>query len=107
MQGKKHVIPIAMQITIAIPGPLKQQLISDHDCIKQNKNVPMPRTPCILDILEKYTQHAQEQTKTTTPDVEEQVAHGIRNYFDRTLALVCPESFRDPCSASRALYLVR
>jgi hypothetical protein len=78
---------LCMQISIAIPGQLKQQLIEDHDTVKQDKNIPMPRSPCIISILDSYKEHARQQ-QSTTPDIDEQVAHGIRNYFDRTLALV-------------------
>lgn len=77
-----------MQISMAIPAALKQQLIKDHDAIKEGKNIPMPRTPCVHDILERYKANARERAKGTTPDVEEQVANGLRSYFDKTLAVV-------------------
>jgi hypothetical protein len=88
-----HVILGTVQISIAIPGTLKQQLIEDHDTVKQDKNIPMPRSPCIINILDSYKEHAK-QNSTMTPDIDEQVAHGIRNYFDRTLALVSLLLFR-------------
>lgn len=87
--------PGHVQISIAIPGMLKQQLIEDHDAVKEDKNIPMPRTPCIISILDAYKEYARKQSQQsqTTPDIDEQVAHGIRNYFDRTLALVRPSAF--------------
>lgn len=81
-----------MQISMAIPGALKQQLIKDHDAIKEGKNIPMPRSPCVCTILDRYKANARDRAKGTTPDVEEQVANGLRSYFDKTLAVVLSQS---------------
>ena len=75
------------QISLAVPPPLKQQLVADHDTIKNDsKVVPLPRRPCVEEILTSY---AKSKQKRGDVDVDaEQVANGLRAYFDRSLALV-------------------
>lgn len=76
-----------LQTFITIPEPLKQQLVKDHDAVRKNRNIRMPRSPCVLDILDSFKEHASEQ-QPPAPDIDEQVASGICNFFDRALALV-------------------
>lgn len=77
---------IDLQISLAIPPALKQQLVADHDTIKkEGKLLPLPRSPCVEEILASY---AKSRQKRGGIDSEaEQVANGLRTYFDRCLAL--------------------
>lgn len=76
-----------MQISLAIPPKLKQQLVAEHDAIKKEaKLLPLPRAPCVEEILAAYS---TAHSKKGVPDSDaEQVANGLRVYFDRCLALV-------------------
>ena len=76
-----------MQMSLAIPPKLKQQLVADHDAIKkEGKLLPLPRAPCVEEILAAYS---KAHTRKGVPDsVAEQIANGLRTYFDRSLALV-------------------
>jgi hypothetical protein len=75
-----------MQISLAVPPALKQQLVADHDTIKkEGKLLPLPRSPCVEEILASY---AKSRQKRGGIDSEaQQVANGLRTYFDRCLAL--------------------
>ena len=76
-----------MQISLAVPPTLKQQLVVDHDTIKkESKVVPLPRTPCVEEILTAYSKG--KQNRGVVDSNAEQVANGLRTYFDRSLALV-------------------
>ena len=76
-----------MQISIAIPPALKQKLVEDHDAIKkEGKLLPLPRTPCVEEVLAAYVKSRPKQPAADTD--AEQVANGLRTYFDRSLALV-------------------
>lgn len=83
-----------VQISLAVPPPLKQQLVADHDTIKnESKLVPLPRRPCVEEILTSY---AKSKQKRGDVDADaEQVSNGLRTYFDRCLALV-----REHCMAN-------
>ena len=84
-----HTRPWLVQISLAIPPELKQHLVMDHDAIKkEGKLLSLPRQPNIEDILSSYM---KAQQKRGHPDHDaEQVANGLRTYFDRSLGLVRP-----------------
>jgi MRG len=76
-----------VQISIAIPPTLKQQLVLDHDTIKKgSKLLPLPRSPCVEEVLSAYITSMQQKGRSDSD--AEQVAFGLRAYFDRSLALV-------------------
>lgn len=76
-----------MQISLAIPPELKQHLVMDHDAIKkEGKLLNLPRQPNVEDILASYMK-AQQRSGRVDHDAE-QVANGLRTYFDRSLGLV-------------------
>jgi hypothetical protein len=75
------------QISLAIPPALKQKLVEDHDAVrKEGKVLPVPRTPCVEEVLASYV---RSRPASATADTDaQQVANGLRTYFDRSLALV-------------------
>lgn len=76
-----------IKMSLAIPAVLKKQLVADHDAVKGGATLPLPRAPTVNDILESYVARAAA-ARGGAADEEEQVAHGLRSYFDRALALV-------------------
>ena len=76
-------------MSIAIPAVLKKQLVDDHDAVKNKNVVPLPKRPCVNDILQQYVDQASRTKGGGTVDEEQQVANGLRAYFDRCLFMVC------------------
>lgn len=75
------------EIKISIPDQLKLQLVIDWENItKKGELVPLPRKPCVKDILEDYKKHyLAHKTAKRSPQVVEEVLKGLKLYFDRSL----------------------
>ncbi|KAJ1033872.1 hypothetical protein NDA16_000080 [Ustilago loliicola] len=79
------------EVKISLPDQLKLQLVDDWENItKSGLLVPLPRKPCVKDILEDYRKHylslkIPSTSKTRSPAVVEEVLKGLKLYFDRSL----------------------
>lgn len=79
------------EIKISLPDELKLQLVDDWENItKSGLLVPLPRKPCVKDILEDYRKYylslkTPNSSKTRSPAVVEEVLKGLKLYFDRSL----------------------
>ncbi|PWY99698.1 NuA4 histone acetyltransferase complex, Eaf3/MRG15 subunit [Testicularia cyperi] len=76
------------EVKISIPDALKLQLVDDWENItKKGELVPLPRKPCVKDILEDYKKHYLTNRKDgkRSPQVVEEVLKGLKLYFDRSL----------------------
>ncbi|PRT54684.1 Chromatin modification-related protein EAF3 [Wickerhamiella sorbophila] len=83
-------------IEIAIPTSLKSKLVDDWEFItKDHKLVPLPRTPCVNDILVSYAEeHLGESTFEPQAEYSEvsgekqvlkEFLSGLKLYFNRSL----------------------
>lgn len=82
------------EVKISLPDELKLQLVDDWENItKKGELVPLPRKPCVKDILEDYkkqylasaAKRGAEGGKQRSPQVVEEVLKGLKLYFDRSL----------------------
>lgn len=74
-----------VQVDVEIPALLKKQLVEDYEAINEEKKLlPLPRHPCVWEICSAYiNQVASERTQSKE---EEEIAHGLRVYFDKALS---------------------
>lgn len=77
------------EIQIAMPASLKARLVDDWELItKEQRVVPLPRSPSASEILEKFRQArlpALQKQGTGPVEILEEVVAGIKLYFDRSL----------------------
>ncbi|KAJ1024338.1 hypothetical protein NDA18_004507 [Ustilago nuda] len=79
------------EVKISLPDQLKLQLVDDWENITKNGLlVPLPRRPCVRDILQDYRKHylslkTPSSSKTRSPAVVDEVLKGLKLYFDRSL----------------------
>mmetsp|Transcript_13654 Transcript_13654/g.29289 ORF Transcript_13654/g.29289 Transcript_13654/m.29289 type:complete len:266 (+) Transcript_13654:201-998(+) len=92
-QRKRNVMDISMQegpgvhLDLDIPAILKKQLLDDYDAVVEDaKLVPLPRSPTVAELLQRYCTQAHEQRGSS--ENEQQVALGLVTYFDKSLEAV-------------------
>lgn len=75
------------EVKISLPDELKLQLVDDWENItKKGELVPLPRKPCVKDILEDYKKHyLSHKSGKRSPAVVDEVLKGLKLYFDRSL----------------------
>ncbi|CDR99517.1 hypothetical protein, partial [Sporisorium scitamineum] len=82
------------EVKISLPDELKLQLVDDWENItKKGELVPLPRKPCVKDILDDYKKHYLSSKRDTSasgakhrsPQVVDEVLKGLKLYFDRSL----------------------
>ncbi|GAC95809.1 chromo domain-containing protein required for cell polarity [Pseudozyma hubeiensis SY62] len=77
------------EVKISLPDELKLQLVDDWENITKNGLlVPLPRKPCVKDILDEYRKHylsSKRDSKQRSPQVVDEVLKGLKLYFDRSL----------------------
>lgn len=88
------------EIKLVIPDALKVQLVDDWENVtKKELLVPLPRKPCVKDVLKLYKDHALEKRKhgggntnassksttSSSPAVLEEILAGLELYFDKAL----------------------
>ena len=77
------------EVKISLPDELKLQLVDDWEYItKHGQLVPLPRKPCVKDILQDYKQHYlahKRDAAKRSPHVVDEVLKGLKLYFDRSL----------------------
>ncbi|KAG2499450.1 hypothetical protein HYH03_002397 [Edaphochlamys debaryana] len=79
--------PVGLQLELDISPTLKKALLDDYDAIVTDaKLCPLPRTPCVAEVLRRYCEHASEVGGSSA--VEAEVATGLRHYFDKSLCAV-------------------
>ncbi|KAL6757250.1 MRG-domain-containing protein [Haematococcus lacustris] len=78
-------LPPAVGLDLDIPPLLKKLLVEDYDCVsQQGRLLPLPRCPCVADVLRRYVEEAKEG-RSGSCDAEEEVAAGLQAYFDKSL----------------------
>lgn len=83
------------EVKISLPDELKLQLVDDWENVtKKDLLVPLPRKPCVKDILDDYRKHHLTSSigtdptvyaKLRSPQVVDEVLKGLKLYFDRSL----------------------
>ncbi|GAK66041.1 MRG-domain-containing protein [Moesziomyces antarcticus] len=77
------------EVKISFPDELKLQLVDDWESITKNGMlVPLPRKPCVKDILQDYKKHYLAHKRDgakRSPHVVDEVLKGLKLYFDRSL----------------------
>ncbi|TQS33160.1 hypothetical protein Golomagni_06503, partial [Golovinomyces magnicellulatus] len=77
------------EVKISLPDELKLQLVDDWENITKNGMlVPLPRKPCVKDILQDYKKHYLAHKRDgakRSPHVVDEVLKGLKLYFDRSL----------------------
>lgn len=86
------------EVKISLPDELKLQLVDDWENVtKKGELVPLPRKPCVKDILDDYKKHylsskrndssssGSSAAKHRSPQVVDEVLKGLKLYFDRSL----------------------
>ncbi|CBQ68343.1 related to Chromo domain protein MRG15 [Sporisorium reilianum SRZ2] len=87
------------EVKISLPDELKLQLVDDWENItKKGHLVPLPRKPCVKDILDDYkklylsskrpdpsSSTSSSGAKHRSPQVVDEVLKGLKLYFDRSL----------------------
>ncbi|CAO1636171.1 unnamed protein product [Sympodiomycopsis kandeliae] len=78
------------EIKIVIPDSLKVQLVDDWENVtKKDLLVPLPKKPCVKDVLKSYREHVVDKKKNhsskTSMAVVDEVLSGLELYFDKAL----------------------
>lgn len=78
------------EIKLNIPDALKVRLVDDWEFVtKRNQLVPLPRKPCVDEILASYRAHylsvKRDQKASRPSSVLDEVLDGLRLYFDKAL----------------------
>lgn len=75
-----------IEIKIPIPDSLKFQLVEDWENItKDQKLVPLPRKPTVLEILNEYKEQSISEDQKRENDLIAEMLDGIQLYFDKAL----------------------
>lgn len=76
-----------IHLELDLPPLLKKQLLEDYACIvEQGKRLPLPRNPSVEQVLQRYVVDAQQHRGSS--EGEEELALGLRTYFDKALQVV-------------------
>ncbi|GIL74243.1 hypothetical protein Vretimale_1991 [Volvox reticuliferus] len=79
--------PRGLQLELDISPVLKKALLDDYDAIVTDARLlPLPRSPCVAEVLRRYCEQATESGSSGA--VEAEVATGLRSYFDKALMAV-------------------
>mmetsp|Transcript_28866 Transcript_28866/g.93931 ORF Transcript_28866/g.93931 Transcript_28866/m.93931 type:complete len:346 (+) Transcript_28866:24-1061(+) len=83
-----------LALVVPLPLQLKKQLVDDWELVtEQNRRVPLPRRPCVAQILSDFSAGRRKKTGGKASSI---VASGLRQYFERTLhACLLYENERD------------
>jgi mortality factor 4-like protein 1 len=80
-----------MEVKIIIPDELKVKLVDDWEHVTKNqKLIPLPRTPTVTEILEEYKEHCKKHASSVKnaakhDDILNEVVDGLKMYFDKAL----------------------
>ncbi|KAF5835603.1 MRG-domain-containing protein [Dunaliella salina] len=78
----------AVGLDIEVPPLLKKYLVEDFEQVAEGgKLVPLPRSPCVAELMDRYVAEARTG-RTGSVDAEEEVAHGLMTYFDKALPVM-------------------
>mmetsp|Transcript_13937 Transcript_13937/g.37207 ORF Transcript_13937/g.37207 Transcript_13937/m.37207 type:complete len:293 (-) Transcript_13937:11-889(-) len=78
----------AVGLDIEVPPLLKKYLVEDFEQVAEGgKLVPLPRNPCVAELMDRYVAEAKTG-RTGSVDAEEEVAHGLMTYFDKALPVM-------------------
>ncbi|CAK9174730.1 unnamed protein product [Ilex paraguariensis] len=82
---EKGKTPLEKLVNIQIPPTLKKQLVDDCEFITHlGKLVKLPRTPNVVEILNKYHDYRMKKDEMIADSVGE-ILNGLRCYFDKSL----------------------
>ncbi|GFR44980.1 hypothetical protein Agub_g6290, partial [Astrephomene gubernaculifera] len=84
------LLPRGLHLELDISPVLKKALLDDHDAVVTDaKLVPLPRSPCVAEVLRRYCEHVAEVGGSAGGGhVAAEVAGGLRSYFDKALMAV-------------------
>ncbi|PNW71228.1 hypothetical protein CHLRE_16g692400v5 [Chlamydomonas reinhardtii] len=86
--------PRGLQLELDISPILKKALLDDYDAVvTDGRLVPLPRTPCVADLLRRYAEHTSEvaaaaHVSQAGAGIAAEVAAGLRGYFDKSAMAV-------------------
>ncbi|KAG2437743.1 hypothetical protein HYH02_011119 [Chlamydomonas schloesseri] len=86
--------PRGLQLELDISPILKKALLDDYDAVvTDGRLVPLPRSPCVADLLRRYAEHTSEvaaaaHVSQAGAGIAAEVATGLRGYFDKALMAV-------------------
>ena len=72
-----------VQVRVQLPALLKQKLVEDWQRAERGDELALPRKPSISDILQQYVDSTRGARDSV--EAEEEVANGLRIYFDKAL----------------------
>ena len=80
-------------VRLAIPDSLKAHLVDDWENVTKNQQlVPLPRSPNVVEILEKYKasvdQGKGKRQGSADQELLEEIVQGLRAYFDKALGTI-------------------
>ncbi|KAK9765053.1 Esa1p-associated factor [Basidiobolus ranarum] len=77
-------------IKIIIPSLLKERLITDWEwVVKQQRLVPLPRSPNVTEILEEYRKFSNARNgNRESADILNEILLGIKLYFNKALGTI-------------------
>lgn len=77
-------------VRVNIPDTLKAHLVDDWENVTKNQQlVPLPRDPCVVDILEKYRNSVPKKRQgSAEADIFDEIIAGLKIYFDKSLGTI-------------------
>jgi mortality factor 4-like protein 1 len=77
---------------LTLPATLQRRLLDDLDMIEERKLLPLPRTPCIRQVLDMFVASRGKRSKQEQDEVVEMV-QGLTAFFDMALPRMLLFSF--------------
>eukprot|EP00884_Botryococcus_braunii_P019253 jgi/Botrbrau1/6010/Bobra.104_1s0037.1 len=86
-KGEEPALPAAGEkLEISIPVELKKVLLEDNKAVVEEKRlVPLPRAPCVSDLLNEYVATASALASPEAALEMQGVMAGVEVYFDKAL----------------------
>ena len=80
---------MAARLELSLPAVLRLQLLADMDAVaREGRSVPLPRRPCVREVLARYVELRTPRSKTKADASVAEVAEGLLRYFDEALPRV-------------------
>eukprot|EP00879_Flechtneria_rotunda_P019936 GHRR01020955.1.p1 GENE.GHRR01020955.1~~GHRR01020955.1.p1 ORF type:complete len:233 (+),score=96.42 GHRR01020955.1:983-1681(+) len=82
--GAPAIETVEVQLTIELPAQLKKQLLDQYDAVhEEQKLVPLPRRPTVMQVFEQYIEYVKDKQQESP--AEEDLVSGLQVYFDKAL----------------------
>jgi len=89
---KEEIEPKDKAYKVALPPMLQRRLLDDLDMIEERKLLPLPRSPCVRDVLTMFQDANSKRTKLEQEAVVS-LCHSLEQYFDMALPRILLFSF--------------